>query len=85
MGKQNEMIMGIWDNYKHYMNHWIWKEKSKALKQNIPYCETCGRKKLLEVHHVTYSHVGQEKPGQLKVLCNTCHSAEHFLNKKRWM
>jgi hypothetical protein len=46
-------------------------------------CDRCGRASRLQVHHLTYDHVGAEyrHPDDLAVLCDECHAAAH--NKAR--
>ena len=31
----------------------------------------------LEVHHLTYDHLGQERPEDLATLCSACHGRTH--------
>ena len=44
-------------------------------------CERCGSKKDLQVHHKTYKRKGHELPGDVELLCKTCHEKEHGLAK----
>jgi hypothetical protein len=36
-------------------------------------CERCGSAGVLQVHHVTYDNLFNEKPEDLEVLCKRCH------------
>ena len=40
-------------------------------------CQVCGSKHNLEVHHITYANLGNEKPEQLGTVCRACHQAIH--------
>lgn len=35
----------------------------------------------LTVHHLTYEHMGHERPWELVVLCNSCHRELHLLER----
>lgn len=45
-------------------------------------CERCGSKNMIEVHHLTYVRLGNEKMSDLEVLCNVCHAKEHDAKPK---
>jgi hypothetical protein len=53
-----------------------WKELSKKIRAETPYCELCGSKKRLQVHHKTYFRIYREKRSDLQVLCEDCHLKE---------
>jgi 5-methylcytosine-specific restriction endonuclease McrA len=40
-------------------------------------CERCKSRVDLECHHRTYARFGNELPGDIEVLCKSCHKAEH--------
>jgi hypothetical protein len=40
-------------------------------------CERCQRERRLQVHHLSYEHLGDERPAQLVALCRTCHWTVH--------
>ncbi len=46
-------------------------------------CEECGSRKNLQVHHLTYKNLFHEEPGDLALLCSTCHMAAHGLLKEK--
>lgn len=65
--------------YRDYLDssHW-WEVKTRARLRSGGHCQRCdaiGRR--LEVHHLTYARLGRESEGDLIVLCNVCHRAEH--------
>lgn len=66
--------------YREYLKSEHWRRKRhKTLRRAGWACETCGiRDADLEVHHLTYWHVGCERPWELMVLCRDCHQKEHF-------
>lgn len=40
-------------------------------------CERCASKYRIEVHHLTYTRIGQERPSDLQILCHACHQKTH--------
>lgn len=68
----------ITQDYIDYINSEQWKLKRKqALRFHGAKCYTCGAKKLLQIHHLTYKNLFNEKMEDLRVLCMGCHSAVH--------
>jgi len=41
-------------------------------------CETCGLTTSLQLHHITYTNLGDENINDLRIQCNTCHSNLHI-------
>lgn len=66
-------------NYASYLRSEHWREtRADALDRADHKCESCGDSSgPLQVHHLTYERVGEEKPDDLQVLCRSCHAAEH--------
>lgn len=64
-------------NYENYLQSPQWKEKAKLEKEKNPNCSLCNRRGELHVHHRTYVRCGQEKNGDLIVLCADCHNIFH--------
>jgi hypothetical protein len=57
--------------------HWL-ALRERMLKRAGGFCQRCReRRHPLEVHHLTYRNVGQERESELKVLCHECHELEH--------
>lgn len=57
-------------------------EKEIVCKAN---CAVCGKESsMVQLHHVSYKHLGDEQPSDLVVLCPECHKRVHenkdFLN-----
>lgn len=64
--------------YDWYIKSDIWKSKREwALNLLGRQCSVCGNRIGLEVHHLTYDHMGYELIGDLLVLCRDCHEAQH--------
>ena len=62
-------------DYNEYLDSWIWKDKRDwIIEARGGKCEECGSIKSLNVHHLTYEHVCQEKSNELIVLCKKCHN-----------
>lgn len=64
--------------YQEYLQTSEWKERAKAAKKQAGWrCEVCNARGPLEVHHLTYAHRGNERPGELLVVCRSCHAKLH--------
>lgn len=44
-----------------------------ALRRSQNRCQRCGAEGILEVHHLTYDNLYNERPEDLEVLCKKCH------------
>lgn len=69
------------DDYRRYLSSNKWRDKrSEAIAVSGYCCEKCGVSKWsvrLEVHHITYERLGEERLGDLMVLCRECHAEAH--------
>lgn len=45
-------------------------------------CEFCKAPGPLEVHHLTYRHLGHERPYELRALCRSCHAEADRLRRQ---
>lgn len=63
--------------YADYIRSRSWRALSRRTRERRGACEACGAFDDLHTHHRTYAHVGRERPGELAVLCGTCHYAVH--------
>ena len=62
-------------NYYDYLLSHEWQEKrSAALVAAGNRCQVCNSPNNLDVHHRTYERLGNEQPGDMTVLCRTCHA-----------
>ncbi len=65
--------------YSEYIQSKIWNYNKKlALVKANHKCQLCGFGSELDVHHLSYANLGQEKDGDLLVLCRRCHRDSHF-------
>ena len=68
----------ISSEYREYLDSVFWKAKRrKALEKAKFVCELCGSAKNLQVHHISYEHLGYEPLGDLLVVCKRCHEKLH--------
>ena len=66
------------EEYKAYLNSPRWQAIRKRLYREYDYkCAMCGSPKNLNVHHITYERLGEEKDEDLTVLCQKCHGELH--------
>jgi len=65
--------------YEDYMQSMAWYRKKKKIYERANgKCERCGSNFRVEVHHLSYENIGNEKDGDLIVLCRKCHMIEHL-------
>lgn len=60
-----------------YLRSPHWKQFRARMIKMRRQCEICGSPHHLEVHHLTYAHLWDESPGDVKVLCYRCHRRVH--------
>ena len=64
--------------YIKYLQSEGWKiKRGGALTAAAYRCQVCNSSKRLDVHHRTYSRLGDEYPEDLTVLCRECHTLFH--------
>lgn len=63
--------------YEVYLQSEAWTQKSRREREKNPNCSFCNRKGVLHVHHRTYVRLGEEKEGDLVVVCSDCHDIFH--------
>ena len=64
--------------YRDYLraDHWQ-RTRAQVLARARGFCEDCGLRTNLDVHHLTYKRKGQERLTDLRALCRSCHTARH--------
>jgi len=64
--------------YTDYLQtaHWRETRKRKLMAVGCK-CERCNNYRNLEVHHLTYDRLGDERMDDLEVLCPDCHRKAH--------
>ena len=65
--------------YRTYMQSEAWQKVRRARLHIDDYkCQRCGRGKNLQVHHISYEHLGQAgEIEDLVTLCRECHEEIH--------
>jgi len=64
--------------YRRYLATPQWQMKRKAVLERERYvCQGCMTNRAVEVHHITYEHVGRELLFELVALCSDCHRVAH--------
>ncbi len=62
-------------SYREYLKSDRWfRFRERILLKRGRKCEECGRRELLELHHLSYVRLGHERPADVKILCKFCHS-----------
>ena len=74
---------GVISEYSKYLEsaHWH-KVRDIRLKIDKHTCQMCGAIEHLQVHHISYKTIGNEKMRDLITLCEDCHKAIHDKNGK---
>jgi len=66
------------EQYEGYLKSAKWRAiRDLALKRDGYRCVDCRNKFNLQVHHLTYEHIGGELLADLKTLCRKCHGGKH--------
>ena len=68
--------------YRQYITSEAWARRRAAeIQKACGMCSECGLTATfgnpLQVHHVSYKHLGNELPSELVVLCRLCHGCRH--------
>lgn len=71
-----------YDTYDDYLASDKWREKRQRVLQRDGFkCFACGSDVDLNVHHLTYERIYQERIEDLVTLCRSCHRAYHVVSK----
>lgn len=74
------------EQYEEYLRTEHWHDFPIHMKRRFPNCQDCGITGLearkrdrqgLNVHHLTYERLGQEKERDVVVVCHYCHLKRH--------
>jgi 5-methylcytosine-specific restriction endonuclease McrA len=52
------------------------RRRAQALRRTGRRCQECGAR-ATDVHHLTYAHLGDERPDELIAVCESCHNRLH--------
>jgi hypothetical protein len=63
--------------YERYLRSKAWKKKRAAVLARDKKCRSCGSTRKLQVHHLTYRRIYQERLSDLTTLCDGCHRRVH--------
>lgn len=63
--------------YEQYLKSNEWITKRDKIREKRKLCEICKEYENLQVHHLTYENLGNEKDEDLILLCKKCHFAIH--------
>jgi 5-methylcytosine-specific restriction endonuclease McrA len=64
--------------YEEYLSSTKWRTKRKEVfAARGEKCEKCTSTTSLQIHHLTYENVFNEKLEDLQILCRSCHKKEH--------
>jgi 5-methylcytosine-specific restriction endonuclease McrA len=64
--------------YSEYLQSAHWQRiRKEALRRAVDRCQVCNNSSKLNVHHRTYAHRGEEREGDVVVLCHACHELFH--------
>lgn len=67
-----------WREYSEYLETTEWKSlRNKVLRRAGGRCEGCMDQEAVQVHHLTYKHVGAELLFELVAVCEDCHKRVH--------
>jgi 5-methylcytosine-specific restriction endonuclease McrA len=66
------------ETYQRYLCSSEWRERRRlALLRDRNICQGCLTARAVEVHHLTYVHIGRELLYELVSLCMQCHETAH--------
>lgn len=73
------------ENYIDYLQSPDWKKKrGKRLQYDQGRCQNCGAVLHLQVHHLSYDRLGDERvKSDLKTLCVDCHRKVERLKRRK--
>lgn len=65
-------------SYLCYLKSESWyKFREKIYKERGQKCERCGSTENLQIHHLNYDNLYNEKPEDVMILCSKCHKKEY--------
>ena len=66
--------------YNTYLRSSHWRKTRVGVLVRAGYrCEECGNNRSLQIHHLSYSNLGNESPYELQCLCSKCHKKTHHI------
>lgn len=69
-----------WARYEAHLASPEWQAlRAKVLKRANGWCEGCGDRPAVDIHHLTYEHLGNEFLWELRAVCRRCHERVHAI------
>jgi hypothetical protein len=66
------------ERYESVMQSAAWRRRrAQAIRRAGRRCQECGAGGPLDVHHLSYAHLGAERPYELVAVCEPCHTRLH--------
>lgn len=76
--EQDEAVAKLGISYQEYLQSRHWKRtRAVVVRAYDKKCAQCESKKEIQVHHLTYERLGDEKFTDLLPLCRVCHLRHH--------
>ncbi len=75
LSKTRELWFVAYDEYLQ-TPHWKY-VRGRTICAAAGQCSRCQNYDALQVHHLSYKHLGDEKPEDLQALCKDCHLLAH--------
>jgi hypothetical protein len=67
-----------------YLNSDHWKDvRNRYIQKHGNYCQTCGSRRSLQLHHKTYERLWAERLNDLVMLCDIHHAEQHDISKEQ--
>lgn len=70
-----------WKRYTTYIGSAKWKRKRLEIFKRDGCCQVCQYKKYLQVHHLSYANICNERDEDLLTLCEFCHKELHIYER----
>ena len=71
-------------NYQKYLQSDRWEYVRRCALNRSKYdCKKCGHRDALDVHHLSYERLGNERDEDLIVLCRRCHKDLHYFGQHK--
>ena len=81
--KDRDWMAGAKKRYRAFLDGETWRQLRELKLKDSPFCERCGVKENLQVHHRHYGRQwGTERLGDLETLCGRCHRKRHPSKRK---
>ena|SRR6266542_2090390 len=62
------------DYHQTYLGTEQWQcRRREAIQRGKFRCANCYKERRLQIHHLSYAHLGDEQPSDIVALCRSCH------------